>query len=266
VKYIQRFNESIKIGAKEYKKQLTEEDFLYLFNKNCNNFNINDRALIRGDKKLFGDFYYLNGKNRSVDYKWMMNCPIHLEFMRSKLWENLPQKDKSTDFGLDGNTQISSGFYGTVYRVIPYDNATFVMSDKLVGNYNTILNKDLSVQFLSNVNNVLKEFNDYFNEVTYDMKKLVSNLNKLFKDKNNVTEFVKNKTNNSDIILKIYDIIHKKNIDFKEYMENAYSPKSYTVLNYKEVLNSTLPFGWTDKPVLLIKSYLSNDFFRENLS
>jgi len=251
----------------QYKTSLSKDEYENILETNCKNFDFSDNKLIRGDSKMGGDYYILNPKYRKVNWDRRRMCSIHLEFLRSDLWDGLPKKVESIDFGFEGNTHIKSGFYGRVYRVIPFDNSNFCMVNNLVGNRNEILNGDLNEQFLSRILDNFANFNSFYNERTNDMIELSNNLNILFKDKEKILNsgtkkkfsYVDDKyiTTRSGVdtrmLLKLYEILNSRNMDFIEYMKDAFGPEQYDILNYQEMINSDFDFGWTGDPVLIVK-------------
>jgi len=261
---ILKISELLKEGTylNKYKESISRDKFKELLDFNCKGFNFSDRVLIRGDKNLGDDFYYINPKFRKVNWNWTLMYPLHLEFLRSKLWDELPKKVESIDMlspgGGDGlwSKRYIKGLYGDVYRVIPFDGAVFVKTEQLTGNYNKILSNDIGnccvrAKYLSEIINSYVVFNKKYNEHTSDMKEISKNLNILFKDYDKVVNY------NNRIILKTYQVLKDRNMSFIDYMEYAFSPDSYEILNYNEVMKGSKFFVWTDSEVLLIKESIN---------
>jgi hypothetical protein len=248
MKYLKYFESNVEIDSDIYIKSLNDEEFQSLLNENCKEFDFDDKPLIRGDKKIHGKYYYINGKNRKVDYTWAMMFPFHLEFMKSDKWNGLPKKDKSIDLVTYDNTHISSGFYGTVYRVIPYDGATFAANDIMVGNRNKILYEELGIRFLSNLSDSLVRYHNKYFDRTFDTKEFTDHLDVLFGNGKGLDK-------EDNIINSLFLILNEKNKTFREYMEYAFSPESYEIMNYKDLIKSNGLYVWTDSPVLLLPKY-----------
>jgi len=256
-------NESVSL--EQYKTSLSKDEFDELLKTNCKNFSFNDIPLLRGDRNMTDKYYILNPEFRIVNWDNRRMCSIHLHFLQSDLWDGLPKKVKSVDFTM--NSSVGK-MYGDVYRVIPFDNAKIVGLNKLLGNFNKIIMKDFGNGFMSTIFDNFNNFNTYYNGHTTDMNELSNNLNVLFKDKEkilksaNIERFspMKNKyvTGRSNVniipLLKMYDILNSRNIDFIQYMKKAFSPEQYDIINYNEMIKGKFSIGYTSNPVLLIRN------------
>lgn len=265
MKFIKRF-ENVEINKIDYNKEINEKEFLFLLKKHCKDFNPHDTPLLRGDRKLNENFYYLNSKNRKLGLKKFSSTipPFHIHFLSSEKWDGLPKKNQSSDFVISDAGNLS-GMYGKKYRIIPFDGGKFSCYHSYVGAYNDKIMEDLkSIERLGHLNSDLYEFHNIHYNHTLNIENIINNLNNLFKDKSKVLEFCKNNTTfNGCVILDMYNITNKNKINFKEYMEDAFSPKSYTINDYENVVNDNENIvGWSDTPFLLIDYNYSKILFK----
>lgn len=246
MKYLKLFENINYLNNDYYKKSLTENEFNTILNEYCKDFDFNDKILVRGDNSLDGDYYYVNPKNRKVNYNYRKNLPIHLIFMDGEKWKNHPIKKSSIDFTL--NTKIYDTIkngYGNLYRVIPFDGGKFGMPLKSgVGSYNLKL---AGLVFRSSglpslYTYLRNKHNKHFDE-TRNINTFINNLDKLY-----MTDM------GDELSKKLQD----RGETFKEYMSYAFSPPFYKFFDYSGLMefDDGKKYGsaaWTDVPVLLKK-------------
>lgn len=265
MKYIKLYEN---INSDIYIKELNKEEFNNLFTNNCKNFKFDDMPLYRGVREPYGNTCYVNGKNRKFTYNRYYMTPLHLGFMSSDKWNGLPKKNKSLDFiSGDGSMHRLKMYGSNVYRVIPYDNSTFVSNGtKLVGSYNKKLRQDgFNKDYLSSFFGDLVNFQDLFykkpnNPGTIDdINYVINNLNKLFSginikfNKKNIIDY-KEKIKNIPYDIKwLNSVLDKYDMTFVEYMEDAFSPKYYRIYDYDGMMGNEGEMCWTDNPVLMLK-------------
>jgi len=246
-------NESVTIPD-NYLTEINEEKFRKLLDTYCKNFDPNDEPILRGDKELQNNFYFLNTKLRTVsNFENNTYDLFHLYFLDK--WENLPRKSNSADFVI-GDTGLPS-HYGNVYRFIPFDDGKYMVAgigmNKMVRTYNKVLYDDKIVGSVYQLNIKLKQIISHFNKSELEIKEKVEFLNELFK--------------NESPIIKVYDLdrllhtIKLKKLTFEEYLTHAFSPESYTIKEYNDLKYGEI--GWSDTPGMMIKLKFSKNFFKK---
>jgi hypothetical protein len=115
----------------QYTKVLTEEQFLDMYKKNCNECSLDDLYISRGIR-IQNNFLYIDTDlHKGQFYGW--NYELLYKIMdRNPNWKIYPQKGRSLDIAI---RNTSDAGYGTSYYVIPFNGAKIVLMRRLISGW-----------------------------------------------------------------------------------------------------------------------------------
>lgn len=235
----------------DYSKELSEKEFFDMYEKNCNEYDFNDPFLLRGINKD-SDYLYINTDKHKTELSNFTQHKLLFNMTETKYWKGYPSKNNSLDFA---HKNYKLYRYGTIYYMIPFNGAKFVISNGLFGSFwnNSIEN------YIIHPSGILKEVIDLYNDITHKP----FDTNKMNDCFNAINEYVKNTNTKYEHINKIKKI--NTNNNFYENLQLYFGPSvnGFELYNLNGLKNLDLSSkighfytGWTDSKVLMIKKEL----------
>jgi len=234
-------------------KSLTMEEFDYLLNKHCTQFNYKDTPIYRG-VPLEGNFYKIDPKLYTRKSARTGNIFTKI-ISNSPYWNGIPPREKSLICTF--NEKIARSYGDDIglgkekfFRVIPFNNSNWGICDTWMKMYNG--------ENLMNFNDAVAIFyKDLFNEEIHeeDYDKLLLDLQKISIEdiKKHIREW--ESVPWSKILDKLLTIMLDKSITFDKVILEFLKPnEKIDKVSYSELINKqTTQLGeiWTDSICLL---------------
>lgn len=242
------------LNIDKYSIDLDKSGFDNIYNKYCSSHKINKVKFFRGDSKLVSNYLLVNSNKTKNQLKFDFNYII-TEFISSHLWSDKGYPLKKNSINITLGDKGVAGYYGggTIYQVIPFNNAKIVILPKQFGNSTTML---LHNEGFDQPYQIAEAFKSILGGGFITLENVNDKIKKLcyMFDNGEIENLDKHRYSN--MIINVIQNMKKYNMSFIDYIEYLFAPENYEIINFDENLKidfDKYTVGWTDSKILMKK-------------